>query len=90
MGMPILGQRRQAGFTLVKLSIVIAVIGIIATIAIPGLQGARTNANEASAIASLRAANSAQTTYQYDVCGRVCGHNGRLCACAAPARPATP
>ena len=40
-----------------------AIIGIIAAIAVPGLLRARMSGNEASAIGSLRAVNSAQSTY---------------------------
>ncbi len=56
-------RRKQTGFSLIELLIVVAIIMIIAAIALPNLLSARMAANEASAVQSLRTIQSAETLY---------------------------
>lgn len=57
------GRHDEAGFTLVELLIVMSVILIIITLAIPSYEHVHIKANETSAIASVRMLNSMETEY---------------------------
>src|SRR5215210_3927845 len=56
-------KQNNKGFSLLELLIVVAIILIIATIAIPSLLRSRQAANESAAVANLRTVNTAEVTY---------------------------
>ena|SRR5437016_5920814 len=56
--------KRERGFSLIELLIVVVIIGVIAALAIPGLQRARRYAQSGSAIQSLRTITTAEHLYE--------------------------
>lgn len=70
--------RKSNGFTLIELLIVIAVIAVLASIAIPSMIASRMAANETSAVATLHAVTMAQETFHNRKPGNLYGTMDQL------------
>jgi prepilin-type N-terminal cleavage/methylation domain-containing protein len=57
------GAGNESGFTLIDLLFVIALIGLLSTLAIPGLMKARGAAQASSALGTIRVINTGQLSY---------------------------
>lgn len=85
-------MRKQTGFSLIELLIVVSIILIIAAIAIPGLLKARISANQSSAVESMRTIMTANSAYQTAFNGyapSILALGGPNAAACAPGVPPT-
>ena len=62
-GYKVSSLKSESGFTLIDLLFVCSIIGLLSTLAIPGLMRARGVAQSASAVGTMRVINSAQLSF---------------------------
>ncbi|MBV9183004.1 MAG: prepilin-type N-terminal cleavage/methylation domain-containing protein [Acidobacteria bacterium] len=80
-------MKKQKGFSLIELLIVVAIILIIAAIAIPNLMRARIAANESSGASQLRTLNTAEVSYSTAYSAVGYGTQAHLGGAATPCVP---
>ena len=73
-------NRKQRGFSLIELLVVVAIMLVIAAIAVPSLMAAKRSANQASAVGSLRNIASAESTFRNNQTPQAFGTDVQLAA----------